>query len=41
MQAALRPGDVRDVRDPAMAARWGSLLIGAVLLWPLLVWTEF
>ena len=29
------------LRDPAMAARWGSLLIGAVLLWPLLVWTEF
>ena len=38
MQAVLRPSDLR---DPAMAARWGSLLIGAVLLWPLLVWTEF
>ena len=29
------------LRDPAAASRWGSLLIGAVLLWPLLVWTEF
>ena len=28
-------------RDPAAARRWGSLLLGAVLLWPLLVWTEF
>ena len=28
-------------RDPAFAARLGTLLLAAVLLWPLLVWTEF
>ena len=38
MQAALSAGSLR---DPAAAGRWRTLLIGAVLLWPLLVWTEF
>ena len=28
-------------RDPAALVRWGTLLLAAVLLWPLLVWTEF
>jgi hypothetical protein len=28
-------------RDPAWRARVSWLLAGAVLLWPLLVWTEF
>jgi phosphonate transport system permease protein len=29
------------LRDPAAPGRWGALLIGAVLLWPMLLWTEF
>ncbi len=29
------------LRDPASRGRWATLLIGAVLLWPLLLWTEF
>jgi phosphonate transport system permease protein len=28
-------------RDPAALRRWATLLVAAVLLWPLLVWTEF
>jgi len=28
-------------RDPAWARRWSSLLLFGVLLWPLVVWTEF
>ncbi len=28
-------------RDPAWLRRWSALLVGAVLLWPLVVWTEF
>jgi phosphonate transport system permease protein len=28
-------------RDPATTGRWGALLLAAVLMWPLLVWTEF
>ena len=28
-------------RDPATTGRWGALLVAAVLMWPLLVWTEF
>ena len=31
----------RPPRDPAALVRWGTLLLAAVLLWPLLVWTEF
>ncbi len=27
--------------DPATSGRWGTLLLAAVLMWPLLVWTEF
>lgn len=27
--------------DPALPTRWASVLVLAVLLWPLLVWTEF
>jgi phosphonate transport system permease protein len=29
------------LRDPALLSRWSMLLVVAVLLWPLLVWTEF
>lgn len=29
------------LRDPAWLRRWSALLAGAVLLWPLVVWTEF
>jgi phosphonate transport system permease protein len=29
------------LRDPARASRWATVLLLAVLLWPLLVWTEF
>ncbi len=29
------------LRDPALLRRWSMLLVAAVLLWPLLVWTEF
>lgn len=29
------------LRDPAWLQRWAWLLAGVVLLWPLLVWTEF
>jgi phosphonate transport system permease protein len=28
-------------RDPALLRRWSVLLVSAVLLWPLLAWTEF
>jgi phosphonate transport system permease protein len=28
-------------RDPAATGRWGALLLAAVLMWPLLLWTEF
>ena len=38
MQASL---SAPPLRDPASRGRWGTLLIGAVLLWPLLLWTEF
>ena len=38
MQATLSQSALR---DPAAAGRWGTVLIGVVLLWPLLVWTEF
>jgi phosphonate transport system permease protein len=27
--------------DPALLRRWSTLLVAAVLMWPLLVWTEF
>ena len=29
------------LRDPAAPGRLATLLLSAVLLWPLLVWTEF
>lgn len=29
------------LRDPAWLRRWSALLLGVVLLWPLVVWTEF
>jgi phosphonate transport system permease protein len=29
------------LRDPAWLRRWSALLAGAVLLWPLVIWTEF
>jgi phosphonate transport system permease protein len=29
------------LHDPAWLRRWSMLLVGVVLLWPLLVWTEF
>jgi phosphonate transport system permease protein len=32
---------LRHSRDPAWLPRWSALLVGAVLLWPLAVWTEF
>ena len=35
------PRPTRPPRDPAALVRWGTLLLAAVLLWPLLVWTEF
>ena len=35
------PRPTRPPRDPAAFVRWGTLLLAAVLLWPLLVWTEF
>jgi phosphonate transport system permease protein len=28
-------------RDPAALRRWSALVLGLILLWPLLVWTEF
>jgi phosphonate transport system permease protein len=28
-------------RDPAALRRWAALTLGLILLWPLLVWTEF
>jgi phosphonate transport system permease protein len=31
----------RKLRDPAWLRRWSAVLVGAVLLWPLVVWTEF
>ena len=31
----------RDLRDPAWLRRWSAVLVGAVLLWPLVAWTEF
>jgi phosphonate transport system permease protein len=40
MSAAV-PSDSAALRDPAWLRRWGGLLVGAVLLWPLFVWTEF
>jgi phosphonate transport system permease protein len=38
---AARPGDFASLRDPALLRRWTTLAVGLVLLWPLLVWTEF
>ena len=39
MAAVLSQGNPR--RDPAWRARVTGLLVACVLLWPLLVWTEF
>lgn len=39
MAAVLPPAPA--LRDPAWSRRLGGLLVAAVLLWPLLVWTEF
>jgi phosphonate transport system permease protein len=33
--------DPATLRDPAWLRRWSTLLLCGVLLWPLLVWTEF
>ena len=35
------PAPAVPLRDPAWLQRWSWLLLGAVVLWPLLVWTEF
>jgi phosphonate transport system permease protein len=38
---AASPGNAARLRDPALLRRWTTLAAGLVLLWPLLVWTEF
>lgn len=41
MNAVAPPPPHPSARDPAVWRRVGVVLVGAVLLWPLLVWTEF